>query len=130
MYNNCPRNRNAAYIAMRQAQVLVCLVFAAVSLAGCTYDRGMGSPQIHYAEFRVAAPDGDGVEVWQAYTCQMTCTFSFRSKDIADIAGLMNKTKRSDTPFEERRAIAYAIGLIETKTRAKLGIKDKTRNVY
>ena len=37
----------------------------------------------------------------------------------------MKKTKRADTPFEERRAIAYAIGLIETKVGAKLGINDR-----
>jgi hypothetical protein len=110
---------------MRQARVLVCLVFAAVSFAGCTYDRGMGSPGIHFAEFRVAPPDGNPVEVCHAYTCQMKSTFYFRSTDIAEIAALMNKTKRADTPFEERRAIAYAIGLIETKVGAKLGIKDR-----
>ena len=96
--------------------VLVSLVFAAVSLAGCTYDRGMGPPQIHFAEFRVAPPDGDAVEVCHAYTCQMKSTFYFRSKDITDIAALMNKTKSADTPFEERRAIAYAIGLIESES--------------
>jgi len=37
----------------------------------------------------------------------------------------MKKSKRADTPFEERRAIAYAIGLIETKVGAKLGINHK-----
>ena len=68
-------------------EVLVCLVFAAVSLAGCTYDRGMGSPGIHFAEFRVAPPDGDAVEVCHAYTCQMKSTFYFRSKDISGNRG-------------------------------------------
>ena len=56
---------------MRQALVLVCLVFATASLAGCTYDRGEGPPGIHFAEFRVAPPEGNSVEVCHAYTCQM-----------------------------------------------------------
>ena len=64
----------------------------------------------HYAEFSVAPPDGDAVEVCHAYTCQMKTTFYFHQKDINEIAALMKKTKKADTPFEERRAIAYAIG--------------------
>jgi hypothetical protein len=110
---------------MRQARVLVCLVFAAVGLAGCTYDRGEGPPGIHFAEFRVAPPDGNTVEVCHAYTCQMKDTFYFRSKDIQDIAAEMRKVKKGDTPFQERRAIAYAIAMIEKKVGAKLGIKDR-----
>ena len=110
---------------MRQALVLVCLVFATASLAGCTYDRGEGPPGIHFAEFRVAPPDGNTVEVCHAYTCQMKDTFYFRSKDIQDIAAEMRKVKKGDTPFQERRAIAYAIALIEKKVGAKLGIKDR-----
>ena len=90
---------------MRQAQVLVCLLFAAVSLAGCTYDRGTGSPQIHYAEFRVAPPDGDAVEVCHAYTCQMKSTFYFRSTDIADIAARMKIAKGKNIHFDDRRTI-------------------------
>lgn len=65
------------------------------------------------------------MEVCHAYTWQMKSTFYFHPKDIAEIAALMKKTKRADTPFEERRAIAYAIGLIETKVGAKLGINDR-----
>ena len=52
-------------------------------------------------------------------------TFYFRPKDMRDIEAVMRKTKRADTPFEERRAIAYAIGLIEKKVGARLGIKDR-----
>jgi hypothetical protein len=36
----------------------------------------------------------------------------------------MGRVKRSNTPAEERRAIAYAIGRMETKVGRKLGIKD------
>jgi hypothetical protein len=73
----------------------------------------------------VAPPEGNSVEVCHAYTCQMKTTFYFRPKDIQDIAAVMRKTKKGDTPFQERRAIAYAIAMIETKVGAKLGIKDR-----
>jgi hypothetical protein len=85
-YNNHPRNRNSAGFSMRQVRVLVSLLIAAVGAAACTYDRGEGPPQIHFAEFRVAPPDGNSVEVCHAYTCQMKTDFYFRPKDIQDIA--------------------------------------------
>jgi hypothetical protein len=55
----------------------------------------------------------------------MRSTFYFHPRDIADIAEVMKKTKRDDSPFEERRAIAYAIALIERKVGDRLGIKDR-----
>ena len=100
---------------MRQVRNLVSLLLAAVSLAGCTYDRGEGPPGVHFAQFRVAPPDGNSVEVCHAYTCAEKTTFYFRTKDIKEIAAVMSKTKKGDTPFQERRAIAYAIALIEKK---------------
>jgi len=108
----------------RQLRVLLSLLVAAVSLAGCTHDRS-GPPAQHFAEFSVAPPQGDAVEVCHAYTCAMKTTFYFRAKDIREIAAVMKKTKRADTPYEERRAVAYAIALIEKKVGARLGINDR-----
>src|SRR5262247_700706 len=59
-------------------RVLLSLLIAAVGASACTYDRGEGPPQIHIAEFRVAPPDGNTVEVCHAYTCQMKTDFYFR----------------------------------------------------
>ena len=109
---------------MRQGRVLVSLIFAAISVAACTHERD-GPPQQHFAEFHVAPPERNSVEVCHAYTCQMKTTFYFRPKDMKDIETVMRKTKRADTPFEERRAIAYANALIEKKVGDKLGIKDR-----
>ena len=44
---------------------------------------------------------------------------------MKDISAEMRKVKRGDTPFQERRAIAYAIAMIEKKVGARLGIKDR-----
>ncbi len=111
-------------MGQRRLRVLLSLLLAAVSLAGCTHERS-GPPRKHFAEFSVAPPQGNVVEVCHAYTCAMKTTFYFHKKDIDEIALLMRKTKRADTPFEERRAVAYAIGLIEKKVAVKLGIKDR-----
>jgi hypothetical protein len=110
---------------MRQVRSLVSLLLAAVSLAACTYDRGDGPPQVHFAEFRVAPPEKNTVEVCHAYTCSKKTTFYFRPKDIKDIELVMRQTKKGDTPFQERRAIAYAIAMIEKKVGTRLGIKDR-----
>jgi len=111
---------------MRQARIFLSLLVAAVALAACTHERS-GPPSQHFAEFKVAPPDpqGKAVEVCRAYTCSQKTTFYFHKKDIAQIAAVMRKVKRSDTPAEERRAIAYAIAHIEKKVGAKLGIKDR-----
>jgi hypothetical protein len=114
---------------MRQGRVLVSLLVVAISLAACTHNRS-GDVRMHYAEFSVAPPDGNAVEVCHAYTCRMKTTFYFHQKDINEIAALMKKTKKADTPFEERRAIAYAIGDIEKRVGAKLGINDRAGMDY
>lgn len=108
-----------------QGRILLSLLVVALSsLAGCVHERS-GPPKQHFAEFSVAPPQGNAVEVCRAYTCSMKTTFYFHRKDIDEITKLMRRTKRADTPFEERRAVAYAIALIEKKVAAKLGIKDR-----
>jgi hypothetical protein len=111
---------------MRQGQLRVILssLVVALCLAGCTHDRS-GPPAQHFAEFSVTPPKGDVVEVCHAYTCAMKSTFYFHDKDIREIAALMKKTKHADTPFEERRAVAYAIADIEKRVGKKLGITDR-----
>ncbi len=109
---------------MRQARILLSLLVVAVSLAACTHDRN-GPPRQHFAEFHVAPPDGDRVEVCRAYTCAQKTTYYFHPAYIKQLAALMKKTKKADTPYEERRAVAYAIADIEIKVGAKLGIKDR-----
>jgi hypothetical protein len=122
-----PQNQNLAVFSMRQGRVLITLLVVLPSLAclaGCTHDRS-GDPRKHYAQFEVDPPQGDMVEVCHAYTCRMKTTFYFHKADIEQIAQLMRKTKKADTPFEERRAVAYAIGLIERIVGVRLGIDDR-----
>ena len=62
----------------------------------------------------------------------MQTTYTFSQKDLAEIRAVMAKTKRADTPYEERRAVAYAIascvadrhGVALRWGRAKPGVMD------
>jgi hypothetical protein len=74
--------------------------------------------------FGATAPQGNRVTVCHAYTCKEQTTYTFSPAQMAEISALMKKTKRADTPFEERRAVAYAISYMEVRVGNKLGIKD------
>jgi hypothetical protein len=55
----------------------------------------------------------------------MKTPYRFTSANIAEITHEMQRVKRNNSPAEERRAIAYAIGLMERQVGAAIGIKDK-----
>lgn len=100
-------------------------VVASAALAACTHE-GFGTQALHYATFSVPAPKGATVYVCHAYGCQMRTKFTFTEQDLADLKALMDKTrgKEPDSPEQERRAIAYAIGWMETRTGDVIGTKD------
>jgi hypothetical protein len=100
------------------------VILLAAGLFGCV--SGGGSDwRLHYVSFGATPPQGNRVTVCHAYTCKEQTPYTFSRQDMAEISALMRKTKRTDTPFEERRAVAYAIAHIEVKIGTKLGIKDK-----
>jgi len=99
-------------------------ILLAAGLSGCVYAGG-SDPRIHYVTFGVDPPQGNRVTVCHAYTCKMQSPYTFSKQDLAEIRAVMAKTKRADTPFEERRAIAYAIANIDVKVGNKLGIHDR-----
>jgi hypothetical protein len=101
----------------------IILIVVAFGLAGCTFERE-GPPDYHFQEFKARAPEGNVVHVCHAYGCQMQTPVSFRGEQIKTIAEVMRKTKKADTPAEERRAIAYAIGWMETYAGNITGTKD------
>jgi hypothetical protein len=101
------------------------VVFAVLALAACTHDR-TGPVEDHYADFQVTAPVKNRVTVCHAYTCQMKTPFTFTDADIAELRSIFKKIKKEDTAYEERRAIAYAIGWIETRVGKEIGT-DKDR---
>lgn len=104
------------------------VILLAAGLSGCAQAfvyGGTGDFRIHYARFGATPPQGNTVTVCHAYTCKMQTTYTFSQKDLAEIRAVMAKTKRADTPYEERRAVAYAIAYIDVKVGNKLGIHDK-----
>jgi len=105
-------------------QRCVPVILLAAGLSACVSGGG-DDPRIHYAHFGAEPPQGNRITVCHAYTCKLQTPYTFKPKDIAEISAIMKKVKRADTPFEERRAVAYAIAHIEVKVGAKLGIKDR-----
>ena len=97
-------------------------IFAgAVLLCGFTFRPG-GPPELHYADYNNAKPPrGNTVTVCHAHGCQKQESFTFSKADISDIAILMDYVRGSDTPHEERRAIAHAIGWMERRVGPATG---------
>src|SRR5262245_11535751 len=79
---------------------------------GCTHER-TGPVEKHFADFATVRPAGNTVYVCHAYGCRMQTRFRFTDADIAALGTVMAKTRKADTPAEERRAVAYAIGWME-----------------
>jgi hypothetical protein len=108
---------------LKRLKGIVCLAAAAgglALLAGCTHER-LGPVSQHYIDFHTEAPRKNTVYVCHAYGCRMQTAFRFTDADIAQLKALMTKTRKADTPFEERRAVAYAIGWMETRTGDVIG---------
>ena len=93
-----------------------------IGLTGCTFERE-GPPDYHFSEFQARPPRGNTVYVCSGYGCQKQTAVSFGEK-LPAIAELMKKTKKADSAFEERRAIAYAVGYMETYAGEVAGTKN------
>jgi hypothetical protein len=104
-------------------QGIGCLA-AAASIAllaiGCTHER-LGPVSQHYLDFHTQAPRKNTVYVCHAYGCRQQTPFRFNEADIAALRTLMSKTRKADSAFEERRAVAYAIGWMERRTGDVIG---------
>lgn len=103
-----------------------CLISGLAFLgAACTHERN-GPTLGHFDDFKATPPTTNTVHVCHAYGCRMQTKFRFSDSDFAEVRALMAKTAKSDTPAEERRAVAYAIGWIERRVGDKVGTsKDR-----
>jgi hypothetical protein len=100
------------------------VVVAGLPLAACTYDDGPNTGK-RYSELGIDAPQKNDVVVCHAYGCKMKTPYRFTSANLAAIRSEMARVKRNNSPAEERRAVAYAIGLMERQVGKALGIDDK-----
>ena len=89
-------------------------------LGGCVY-REAGPPEAHFKSFESKPPEGDRVTVCHAYGCKAQTPFTFTPSDIAELSALMASVPRDDSPREERRAMAYAIGWMERRVAPTVG---------
>jgi hypothetical protein len=107
---------------MRKGGLWLGMVLA-IGATGCTHER-FGPVEQHYVDFGVQPPRRASVSVCHSYGCRQQTRFTFRPGDITEIAQLMANTRKADTPHEERRAVAYAIGWMETHVGNAIGTKD------
>ena len=98
--------------------LLACL--ALTPLGGCTYEQE-GPPDLHFEKFDAKPPKLDKVTVCHAYGCKEQTPFTFTQADIAELSALMARVPRTDSPAEERRAIAYAIAWMERRVAPTVG---------
>jgi hypothetical protein len=91
-----------------------------VALGGCVYQQ-QGPPEVHFKEFAAKPPRGDTVTVCHAYGCKAQTPFTFSQTDLGELSALMQRVRRVDSPREERRAIAYAIGWMERRVAPAVG---------
>ncbi|MEC9367899.1 MAG: hypothetical protein VX871_04330 [Pseudomonadota bacterium] len=108
---------------MRLFLPFITLGVAAALLAGCN-NLADGPPESRLANYGAAPPSEHAVTVCHAYGCQRKTKVVFNGADVAAISALMQKTKKADTPEEERRAVAYAVGWMETKSGEIIGTKS------
>jgi hypothetical protein len=102
------------------ALLLLFLGHAQAVLGGCVYQQ-QGPPEVHFKEFSAKPPQGDTVTVCHAYGCKAQTPFTFSQSDLVEISTLMQRVRRTDSPREERRAIAYAIGWMERRVAPAVG---------
>lgn len=107
---------------MKTVRIVLAFALLAV-LAACTYERD-GPPEYHYREFKSRAPMGNTIFVCHAYGCQKQTRVRFGPSELAKIKALMRETKKADTPHEERRAIAYAVGWMERHVGNEIGTSE------
>ena len=102
--------------------ILLLQVCPAVSPAAATTGACIMSPSAP------TPPQGNRVTICHAYTCKQQTPYTFSRADIAEIAAIMTKVKRADSPFEERRAVAYAIAKMETDGRQEARHQGHSRH--
>ena len=96
------------------------LIAGATLLCGFTFRPG-GPPELHYKDYNVRPPRGNTVSVCHAHGCQQQESFTFTHADISDLSVLMDYVRGSGSPARERRAIAYAIGWMESRVGPATG---------
>ena len=98
----------------------ILMLLLMTGLGACTYERE-GPPLLHFREFKTREPRGNTIFVCHAYGCKEQTRVKFRPEQINEIAALMRRIKKADTPHEERRGIAYAIAWMENYVGDKIG---------
>jgi len=101
---------------------LACVLLGLPLAAACTH-QPFQSRALHYATFNVGAPKGSIVNVCHSYGCRTQTKVRFGPEELKAIGAVMKDVQRADTPHEERRAVAHAIGWMERHVGEITGTK-------
>ena len=105
---------------MRALKIGMGVLFAGLVASGCTY-RTSGPVLNHYNSFDAIPPRANAVTVCSGYGCKRQTKVVFKSDDVKALRAVMRANRRADTPAEERRAVAYAIGWMERRVGKVVG---------
>lgn len=107
-----------------RARRLRSIVASAVLMAvgGCTH-KPFANALEHYSTVEVPPPRGATVHVCSAYGCRTQTKVKFSAAQIDELRQVMADTAKEDTPHEERRAVAYAVGWLERHVGERIGTK-------
>lgn len=105
---------------LRSAALLACV--SGSLAAGCTH-QPFATALDHYSTIEVPPPKKASVHVCSAYGCRAQTRVKFSEEQLAEIRTVMTETAKDDSPAEERRAVAYAIGWLERHVGERIGTK-------
>lgn len=106
----------------RQYRVLIPLLFA-VLVSACTHQPFKNALE-HYSTVEVTPATAATVHVCSAYGCRTKTRVKFSKAQLDEIHAVMKKTAKDESPGEERRAVAYAIGWLERHVGERIGTKN------
>ena len=100
----------------------VAIAAVTLVLGACTH-RPFDTPLEHYSTVEVPEPKGATLHVCSAYGCRTKSKVKFSAAQIDEIRQVMKTTAKDDSPGEERRAMAYAVGWLERHVGERIGTK-------
>ncbi len=104
---------------MRRSLATV-LALAVVALGACTHTPFETALE-HYGTVEVPPPKQASVHVCSAYGCRKKTRVKFTKAQLDEIRAVMKKTAKDETPAQERRAVAYAVGWLERHVGERIG---------
>jgi hypothetical protein len=100
--------------------LLLSSIVLSFSMAGCSYS-GFGNIEEHFQEFGARPPRNNSVTVCSGYGCRTQTNFRFTAADLKRIQALMSGSRKTNTPGQEREAVALTLAWMEKRVGDAVG---------